>query len=194
MAQQHERVYQPLVRAPDILRSCTVDCYTIETSTWWTSKPPPEQIGVKTRKRCREDLQEGPTPSKRLRTSQGRPPIHVESVGKAEDSSEARVHPGVPGPPAGSGSGLSSPGERGDHSSAPICSSSKTRLMTYSTGQTDEWLDDDWMDGRMDRHIDSMVVCVVQLTLKLCTRSRSGWDKEAWEVSLLATGERTVSL
>ena len=87
--------------------------------------------------------EEGPTPFKRLRTSYGQQPPHVEAVGKAQDSSEAREDSGVPGSSAGSRdtdgscSGPSSSVESSDHCSPRISSSSKTCLTTYSTGQTD---------------------------------------------------------
>jgi hypothetical protein len=132
---------------------------TIETSPWWTSEPPSEEGGVRQRKRSREDPEEGPSPSQRLRSSYGKQPPHVEALGKAEDSSEAREDPGVPGSSSGSrdtdrsGSGPSSSAgvERSDHSSACITSSSRIRLTTYSTGQTDgrlemKGLTKGWMD------------------------------------------------
>ena len=44
--------------------------------------------------RSREDPEEGPSPSKRWRTTTGQHPPHVEAVGGPEDPSEARVDPG----------------------------------------------------------------------------------------------------
>ena len=148
--QQPERSYQPLVRKPpDPLLSFYCFRETIETSPSCASEPSSEEGGVRQRKRSREDPEEGPSPSKRLRTSYGQDPPHVEALGKAEDSSEAREDPGVPGSSSGSrdtdrsGSGPSSSAgvERLDHSSACITSSSRIRLTTYSTGQTDGRLD-----------------------------------------------------
>ncbi|CAL8379653.1 unnamed protein product [Arctogadus glacialis] len=116
--QQPERFYQPLVRKPpDPLLSFYCFRETIETSPWWTSEPSSEEGGVRQRNRSREDAEEGQTPTKRLRTSYGKQPPHVEAVGKAEDS----------GPSSSAGV------ERSDHGSARITSSSRTCMMTYST-------------------------------------------------------------
>ncbi|CAL8404618.1 unnamed protein product [Boreogadus saida] len=116
--QQPERSYQPLVRKPpDPLLSFYCFRETIETSSWWTSEPSSEEVGVRQRNRSREDAEEGQTPTKRLRTSYGKQPPHVEAVGKAEDS----------GPSSSAGV------ERSDHGSTRITSSSKTCLTTYST-------------------------------------------------------------
>ena len=122
---------------------------TIETSPWRTSEPPQEEGGVRQRKRSREDPEEGPSPSQRLRSSYGKQPLHVEALGKVEDSSEAREDSEVPGSSSrsrdtdrsGSGPSSSAGVERSDHSSACITSSSRIRLTTYSTGQTDGRLD-----------------------------------------------------
>ena len=94
-------------------------------------------------KRSRKDPEEGPSPSKRWRTTTGQHPPHVEAVGGPEDPSEARVDPGGGRDTDGADRGLSSSGgvERSDHSSPRISSSCRTRLTTCSTGQTDGGLD-----------------------------------------------------
>ena len=74
---------------------------------------------------------------------------YVSDPLEAEDSSEARQDPGVPGSSSrsrdtdrsGSGPSSSAGVERSDQSSACITSSRKTCLTTYSTGQTDGRLD-----------------------------------------------------
>ncbi|CAL8366468.1 unnamed protein product [Gadus morhua 'NCC'] len=139
-----QRAYRPLVRT---LLETGFYCVpkTPETSPSLTIAPPSEEGGVRQRKRSREDPEEGPSPSKRLRTSYGQQPPHVEAVGGPEDPSEARVDPGVPGSPAGSRDtdgadrGLSSSGgvEHSDHSSPRISSSCRTRLTTCSTADFD---------------------------------------------------------
>ena len=148
--QQPERAYKPLVRKPpDPLLSYYCFRETIETSPSCASEPSSEEGGVRQRKRSREDPEEGPSPSQRLRSSYGKQPLHVEALGKAGDSSEAREDSEVPGSSSrsrdtdrsGSGPSSSAGVERSDHSSACITSSRKTCLTTYSTGQTDGRLD-----------------------------------------------------
>ena len=88
-----QRAYRPLVRT---LLETGFYCVpkTPETSPSLTIAPPSEEGGVRQRKRSREDPEEGPSPSKRLRTSYGQHPPHVEAVVGPEDPSEARVDPG----------------------------------------------------------------------------------------------------
>ncbi|CAL8284407.1 unnamed protein product [Lota lota] len=88
MAKQPERACQPLLTTqPDTRFYCFPE--TTESSPCLSSKLLSEEGQVRQKKRRREDPEEGPNPSERLRITTGPQPPLAEEVEKAEDSAEA---------------------------------------------------------------------------------------------------------